>query len=232
MRGSLILLLLWLSAAENDCNSLLSTRAAEERHYLQEGKCLISDETEGTIQDNSVGFVPKLDKHGQRHGAFLLKVSFKPIWFVLTRGQPIEKDCVISKGPTFVNILAGRQLSEGVRDKFADGVSGNNMLCSSSDAKQIGQIYPAALNFVFDGLMTFTFANDTSPSHFSLRLRLAQGYFRQTAFPYFEGNNWWIASTDCTTTKNQAFLCDDIDGKGQVRLYPWLWSFGVSAWPM
>ena len=138
MRGSLILLLLWLSAAENDCNSLLSTRAAEERHYLQEGKCLISDETEGTIQDNSVDFLPKLDKHGQRHGALIDKVSFKPIWFVLTRGQPIEKDCVISEF-NFVNILAGRQLSVGVRDKFVDGVE-NNMLCSSSDAKQIGQI--------------------------------------------------------------------------------------------
>ena len=228
MRGSLILLLLWLSAAENDCNSLLSTRAAEERHYLQEGKCLIFYETEGTIQDNYVHFVSKISKHG----ALLLKVSFKPIWFVLTRGQPIEKDCVISEG-MFVNFLAGRQLSAGVRDKFVDGVSVNNMLCSSSDAKQIGQISPAALNFVFDGLMNFTFANNTSPSLFSrtVRLRLAQGYFRQTTSPHFYGNNWWIASKDCRRTL-KAFLCDDIDGKGQVRFHPMLWSLGVSPWPM
>ena len=123
MRGSLILLLLWLSAAENDCNSLLSTRAAEERHYLQEGKCLISDETEGTIQNNSVNFLPKLDKHGQRHGALIDKVSFKPIWFVLTRGQPIEKDCVISKFD-FVNILAGRQLSVGFGTSLSTALVG------------------------------------------------------------------------------------------------------------
>ena len=223
MRGSLILLLLWLSAAENDCNSLLSTRAAEKRQYLHEGKCWIFYETEGKILDNYVNFVSKC-------GPLLLKVSFNPIWFVLTRRQPIEKHCVISEG-TFVKILAGRQLSARVWDKFVDGVSVNNTLCSSSDAKQIGIISPAALNFVFDGLMTFTFANNTSNFSRTVKLRLAQGYFHQVRDPFFEGNNWWIASKDCRRTL-KAFLCDDIDGKGQVRFHPMLWSLGVSPWPM
>ena len=212
MRASLILLSLCLSAADNDCNSLLSTRAAKNstnRNYLQFGKCIITYKPEGTIRDNHVNFVGI-------YGATLLEVNFKPIWFSLTRPQPIERDCVISEDKIQrVKILAGRQKSAEVRETFEEGsLKPENMVCSNDD--RIGRIVPHELNFVFDGLMKFTFALKNSSFSRTVRLRLAQGSFERT---FVSGNNWWIASKDCNASMVPlALICNDVDGKGQMGI--------------
>ena len=214
MHASLILLSLCLSAADNDCNSLLSTRAAKNatnRNYLQFGKCIITYKPEGTIRDNHVDFVGI-------YGATLLEVNFKPIWFTLTRPQPIERDCVISEDKIQrVKILAGRQKTAEVREEFEDGpLKPENMVCSNVADDQIGKFVPNELNFVFDGLMTFTFALKNSSFSRTVRLRLAQGSFERVLTA---GNNWWIASKDCNVSVvAKTFICNDIDGKGQMGI--------------
>ena len=149
-------------------------------------------------------------------GATLLEVNFKPIWFTLTRPQPIERDCVISEDKIQrVKILAGRHKSAEVREEFEDGpLKPENMVCSNSADAQIGKFVPNELNFVFDGLMKFTFENSSFSR--TVRLRLAQGSFEYVST---HGNNWWIASKDChVSVVAKTLICNDIDGKGQMGI--------------
>eukprot|EP00434_Breviolum_minutum_P011269 symbB.v1.2.009942.t1/scaffold642.1/size177528/5 len=165
----------------------------------------------GTIRDNHVDFVGI-------YGATLLEVHFKPIWFTLTHPQPIERDCVISEDKIQrVKILAGRQKTAEVREEFEDGpLKPENMVCSNSADDQIGKFVPNELNFVFDGLMKFTFALKNSSFSRTVRLRLAQGSFQRVLTA---GNSWWIASKDCNVSLvAKTLICNDIDGKGQMGI--------------
>lgn len=70
-------------------------------------------------------------------------------------------------------------------------------MCSNSADDQIGKFVPNELNFVFDGLMKFTFALKNSSFSRTVKLRLAQGSFERILTA---GNNWWIASKDCNVS--------------------------------
>ena len=101
-----------------------------------------------------------------------------------------------------------------------------NMVCSTCRTGTGGTDDPAELNFVFGGIMKFTFVQfDTS---FSRRvvLRLAQGhYFSKTGH-----NNWWIAGEDCQKQEDgKGLICEAQGGAGQIAIWPSDYdSFGVS----
>ena len=233
MRAFFMLLpLLCLRTAANDCTSLLSMQTAgnstlRKKRYLLVGKCReVKEGGTTTIQDNHVNFKGK-------NGATLLEVHFSPVWYSITGNQPIAKDCVVSEDKIKrVKILAGRHQSKEVREDFVQGILGQpelqaqNMVASLYDTAT----FPDKLNFAFGGTMKFTFAQSDTSFSCTAVLRLAQGHYRIRKSGQ---NNWWIAGEDCQRQNygnGLRLICDC--GAGQIAIWPSSNdTFGVSPFP-
>ena len=193
------------------------------RIYVSQGKCQEVKERGSTkIRDNHVKFFGM-------NGATLLEVHFSPIWYSITEGQPIERNCVFSEDKIKrVKILAGRLKSKQVRDDFVHVFPGQPELQAQNMTRSddtrgdgVGLESPVELNFAFGGIMNFTFAQANTSFSRMVSLRLAQGHYQGFLYSH---NNWWIAGRDCQVLRNdgnlQGLICD-AQGGGQVAIKSW-----------
>ena len=163
-------------------------------------------------------------------GHTFLEVHFSPIWYSITEGQPIERNCVFSEDKIKrVKILAGRLESKQVRDDFVHVFPGQPELQAQNMTRSddtrgdgVGLESPVELNFAFGGIMNFTFAQANTSFSRMVPLRLAQGHY-YLGFSY-RHNNWWIAGRDCQVLREdgnlQGLICD-AQGGGQVAIKSW-----------